>query len=270
MTAHRRIAFAVATVLLLTALCVSERIASAYPKLAKAQKAMPVVREPLPSLADVLREELQAKSRLERYYRMGQPKKYGPRYGEAVLAKLTEWLASRPQDTATAVGEWKLLGAHRQQITAAFQSLASVYREKASFFYKDRPPMRIARGNKGLVILITGVDTDSIFNTQMIESRERAAKVIREDVFPKLATMEKSLRESGLESYGVVAFYGCRDFAEVSDPVAEAVAVVVPAAACRRFAEAIITEDQLLAASDVYLMDASMAPNFKKAKFSVR
>jgi hypothetical protein len=165
------------------------------------------------------------------------------------------------------ISEFKLVQTHKKRIIRLLEAL-----EGKNFIYSEEGiPIRFALTNGKPTMLLGVIESDKAYNTLRMPLRSRAAKVIGSLLLPILPEINIVFSGSGIKYYGVIAVYSSRDFSDDSplSTKAEMVALIVDSDKCKKFSDAIITEDELIEASDVYLCDSDMYLNFRKIKVSL-
>jgi hypothetical protein len=103
-------------------------------------------------------------------------------------------------------------------------------------------------------------------NTLSTTPKGRATKAIYSIVLPAFKKFYAALPGSEIKDFGILVVYGTKDFSEKFGLTfqSEAVGVVAPSDACKRFVGGEITELELLNSGSVYLADREMTEGMKK------
>jgi hypothetical protein len=178
------------------------------------------------------------------------------------VAGLPPWLSKKAEEPKDAK-QRKYVAQYR----AAAERLISGFDYHVRFFGGEDFPVRFAMREGSLSVLVTGVFYTKMSNTLRTTESTRAAMVFREIIAPQLAVFEKAFGGSGVKFYGMLVTYGSQDFSEEHGAEkVESVIVIVPAEKCKQFAEARITDAELISAGDTYLPDRKMKSGVKKIK----
>jgi hypothetical protein len=134
-------------------------------------------------------------------------------------------------------------------------------------------PVRFAQAETGMVFLVTGVGSSTVFNTLRTTPKSRAAKIISTKILPEMETFYDFFKDTDIKYCGMAVVYGSEDFSDESisrvSLKAEVVTLVVSSENCKKFVDGIMTEDQLIDLSDIYLKDRDMGFNVKKIKVTI-
>ncbi len=187
------------------------------------------------------------------------------RTSDEVAAGLPAWLSKASQDARDI--EQRKYGA---KYRSAIEHLFAGFDHEIRFFGgkdSDDLPVRFAIREGSLSVLVTGIVSTNVFNTLRTTESVRAAMVVREVVASQLAVFDRAFGGSGIKFYGMLVTYGSKDFLEqFGMPDVESIIVVVPAEQCKQFAEAKITDAELIAAGETYMTDTKLKNGVKKIK----
>ncbi len=175
---------------------------------------------------------------------------YRPKTAEQGAADFEKFVTSKPDPPLPPklAYEFAVLARNKAELSR----LASVTLGRLIYI---QDPVRLATKDGELTLFITSIGSDHVYNTLRLDTRQRAAKEIQASILPELKQF-RSLSVPSIKNYGVIAIYGTKDFSqEDSSPRPELVALVASASNCRKLADATITEEDLVAASDVYVVD---------------
>lgn len=188
---------------------------------------------------------------------------------EQVIADLDAFAAKKggsPQEA----GQVAAVAKYRDPLGKLFGSLKLVGTKLGQFVYmKSSVPVWFTAGREGgLTVVVTGITSTVAYNTLRMTARERAAEATRSMILPSLKAFAPFAAASDVKFYGMSVVYGSQNFADKSvlSTKAETVSVVVPAALCQKFITGELTEDELLAAADIYVADRDMVTGVKKIK----
>ncbi|MCC6476768.1 hypothetical protein IT157_06890 [bacterium] len=134
------------------------------------------------------------------------------------------------------------------------------------------PPIRFAKRDSLTTVILTGLATETVFNTLRSTARSRAGKVIQSISIATLKKFVKSFRDTEIDRLGVCVVYGSKDFSNDSDVLnlePEVVAIVSPKHQLIDFLEGRVSEDSLVASSTIYLSDRDMRVEFKKIEIDL-
>jgi hypothetical protein len=190
-----------------------------------------------------------------------------------VKTAVEQWARS-PQQIDKRKGylaEHELMVQELARLRVLLDAMSLIGRDLGQVLYADTVllPVRFARRDTTTTLIITGIASESVYNTLQTTSKSRAAVVIQSMIIPTLRYFVEAFHGSGVGRYGMCVTYGSKDFLDQTsyrslEP--ETVAFVTPATAAARFVGGQITEDELLDASDVYLSDRDLKMDFKKVK----
>jgi len=96
--------------------------------------------------------------------------------------------------------------------------------------------------------------------------------VITSCVLPSLLSFNISLKDTKIEYYGVIVYYGSKNFVvdtNVNNLLPEALCFIVSKENCLRFLNLEITESELLNRSYIFISDRDMPIGFKKIELDV-
>jgi hypothetical protein len=119
-------------------------------------------------------------------------------------------------------------------------------------------PVRFAQKQDGIVFLVTNVFSDNVYNTLRTTAKTRASKIIASMILPSMKAFYNSFGTTDIKYYGMVVAYGSKDFSKEGNVLnlrAEVVSLIVSAQTCKKFVEGIITDDELINASEIYSQD---------------
>lgn len=120
-------------------------------------------------------------------------------------------------------------------------------------------PVRFAQKQDGIVFLVTKVFSDNVYNTLRTSAKTRASNIISSMILPSMKAFYNSFGSTDIKYYGMVVAYGSKDFSKEGFHAlnlrAEIVSLIVSAQTCKKFVEGIITDDELINASEIYLQD---------------
>jgi len=192
---------------------------------------------------------------------------YAVKSGDDAAQMLEAWTVNRPARPKgetnrlynATLAEHALACKYKQQLLSLLHALGPFY------CFDNSPPIRFARRPAGTALLVTRLASSDIFNTLRTTQKTRAAKALQSTVLPEIGELRRALAGTSLKYYGLIAFYGARDFSkDYLSPDYEGVALIVSAAAAAKFADGLITEDALVSGADVYV--SSGGGSFKKTK----
>ena len=182
------------------------------------------------------------------------------------LVRLEKWL-SRPleKEPGQAENVYRLALAergfevgHRSRSSGLINSFRFIGKDTGISFlhFSDQPAVRFARHEGGgSILLVWPVIVGRHGVVAGMTPKDRAASVVRSVVLPEMTPFDQAFRGSGIEFYALGLFFGCHPFTSG----AEGLVFVVSAADCRRFADATITDDDLLSRAAIYLIGAGPA-----------
>lgn len=198
-----------------------------------------------------------------------------PRSGADTLKDFEEWLQKKPESTASKeeISRYNLTLKYTDNIKKIFDELGLIGNETGKFLHdKNDIPIYFAEMKNNIVFFVTSVGSDKIFNTLRTSSKNRAAKIIQSMILPVMKSFQDSFKGSNIKYYGIIIGYGSKDFSDESDALnlrPEVLAFIVSSENCRKFSEGIITDDQLIDSSDIYLSDRDMRHQIKKIKVTL-
>jgi hypothetical protein len=206
---------------------------------------------------------------------LDQPE-YKPKSNEEVLKDFNQWLLSKPkvERWKGEIAEYNFALKYKENIKKIIDHLSFIGSERGMFLYnKMEIPVRFAQAETGMVFLVTGVGSSTVFNTLRTTPKSRAAKIISTKILPEMETFYDFFKDTDIKYCGMAVVYGSEDFSDESisrvSLKAEVVTLVVSSENCKKFVDGIMTEDQLIDLSDIYLKDRDMGFNVKKIKVTL-
>jgi hypothetical protein len=191
--------------------------------------------------------------------------KYKPKTGEEAAADLDKYVDERPGADVGVnwVAEHTLLTKYRDTL----ESLVKVSLRPLLYTVY---PVRFASHDGDLTLLLASLGSVNVYNTLRLEAKERAGKELAETVLPELRQFQ-IVKCPACKYFGVISVYGTKDFSESgSTPKPELVALVASVENCRKLADAEMTEEDFVAASDVYIVDRDeVTDQVRKVKVSL-
>lgn len=171
---------------------------------------------------------------------------------------LEDFIKSLNEKDKTKEGTWGLK--YEKDVKRVFDNLKLIGGDWGKFVCsRTLGPVRFAQKGDGVVFLLTKVCSNNIYNTLRTNAKSRASKIITSMVLPSMKAFYDSLGSTDIKYYGMVVAYGSKDFSKEADDLfnlrAEVVCLVVHAKTCKKFVEGIITDDELINASEIYLQD---------------
>ncbi len=114
-----------------------------------------------------------------------------------------------------------------------------------------------------LAVVITGLASDTIYNTIQLDVDKRAVSALRSVILPSLKAFDAFRNNGDVKYYGMSAVYGSQNFLDRSSEInkaltarAESLTFIVSSEQCRKFVRAELTEDELVSAADIYISDS--------------
>lgn len=130
-------------------------------------------------------------------------------------------------------------------------------------------PVKFAKKDGGLVLIISGIATESVYNTLRTTSRGRASTVATTCLVPKVKYLHDALKNTDVDFYGMTIFYGSKDFGgRYATTDGEMLALVVSKKVAGKFVDGEITEGELLDQLDAFVSDDESVYDVKKIKIS--
>jgi len=203
---------------------------------------------------------------------------YRPKSNEEVLKDFDQWLLSKPNKERWRgeIAEYNFALKYKETIKKIIDRLSFIGSERGMFLCdKSSIPIspRFAQGENGIVFLVTGVGSPTVYNTLRTTPKSRAAKIISSKILPEMQAFYDFFKDSDINYCGMTVIYGSQDFSDKSisgvSLKAEVVTLIVSSDNCKKFVEGVITEDQLIDLSDIYLKDRDMGFNVKKIKVTL-
>ena len=244
-----------------------------YSQIQSQQKPKPIL--PLSPLMTVLRTEFLF---LNFNWELGiaySENSNRPKLNEEVLEDFEEWLQRKPRkEVIERITEYNLALKYKENIKEIFSDLSLIGNKTGMFLYDDTVeiPIRFAQKENKIVFIVTRVGSDNVFNTLRTTSKTRAAEIISSMILPEMRSFYDSFKGTDIKYYGMIIAYGSKNFLEESkvlDLKPEIVALIVSAENCKKFTEGLITEDEMIELSDIYLKDRDMLTGIKKTKITL-
>jgi hypothetical protein len=170
--------------------------------------------------------------------------------------------ASSKNAHSSAIQEWDLIVKYRADI----MRLLTV-NGHAPLLYTMIPIHFVLKDND-LTLLLASVGSTKVYNTLRLDARQRAAKAIQEAVLPAMKRFTV-VHSTDIKNFGVLVAYGTKDFSDELSTKGELVALVAPAARCKKLADAELTEEEFVDAADVYVVDRDAIGEVRKIKVSL-
>lgn len=197
--------------------------------------------------------------------------KYLPIKAENVIIDIDKYLSVPPIENTRAgeMKEFKLIKKYRNTLDSTLNSLKLFSRgQRGEFLYikQGSNPIHFASFNDtALSLIISGAYIGIIYNTLKLTSRQRAAKVITTYILPSLTSFANNFKTNEVKYFGMTFLYGSKNFLEEGSLATkpEFVGFVASSFLIKRYASGIITEDELINASDIYICDRDMFENKK-------
>jgi hypothetical protein len=218
-------------------------------------------------IARVISTEALSRTDWKLAFAYGEPdEKNKPKSAERAVADFEEYLSEKPG------ADWGVgLTAEHSLMVQYQKDLKQLIRMNMTGLLYTGKPVRLAKGDRGLTLLVSSLGSGTTYNTLRFESRERAAQEIQKTILPAIKRFDV-ITTSAFKSYGVIAVYGTKDFSEKdSIPEAELVALVASPENCRKLANAEITEEEFVSGSDIYIVDSTdpTGDDVRKVKISL-
>jgi hypothetical protein len=152
-----------------------------------------------------------------------------------------------------------------------FASLNMLGKNVPTFTYSTGLPIQYVNDDGKLLILVINIAIDTVFNTLRLTPKERAAKVIEANVLPVLSDLREAFAVAKPNEVGIVVTYGSRDFSVDSELEAEpeSVCLIAKVADVGAFANAKISDVELVSRSSVLLRDRDIRLQFKKVSLKL-
>jgi hypothetical protein len=160
---------------------------------------------------------------------------------------------------------------YEANIRKLFRKLRLIGGELAMFLYADKIPLGFVKKDNEVGLLVHGIGSSNVYNTLRTSSKTRAGKIIGSIILPLMNGFQDALGDTVIRHYGMIIGYGSKDFA---DPYlggslkSEVVIFIVSAENCRKFSEGVITDDEFINASEIYLQDRDMK-DFKRIRVTL-
>jgi hypothetical protein len=129
-------------------------------------------------------------------------------------------------------------------------------------------PIVFADRNGQVALLISGLVSESVFNTLKTSANQRAALVAKKMVIPSVKDF-KGLEGTDIQFYAISVLYSSKDFVKDDDARPEYLMFVAPAKACHAFIRLELSDQDLLDASDIFVSDREMGTDFRKTKLQI-
>ena len=199
---------------------------------------------------------------------------YAPIEAKKVTERIDTFLLGGPEDVIGGVSEFNLVKKYRKNMDTLFQEFTILGGSQLGEFFctGDKPIRFCMKGDTALTLIVTGVFIDAVYNTLVLTSRERAARIITTYLIPELANFTKAFPGKEIKYFGISATYGSRDFSDKYSTDAEFVSIVSPVRLIKKYSSGNLTEDGLALLSDVYVSDRDMSygDGVKKIKITIQ
>lgn len=199
-----------------------------------------------------------------------------PTSAELVISDIDNYLSVVPTENNKPgqIFEFNLLNKYRDNISSLFQGLQFFGSQSGAFIYdkKFETPVHFCTSqDSSLVVLISSVFIENVYNTLRLTSKQRATKVITTYILNSLASFEKSFSETDIDYYGISCIYGSKDFVNdrpfQTEP--EMITFIASAELIKKYIDWELTEDELVEAADIFISDRDMLMDVKKIKINL-
>lgn len=199
-----------------------------------------------------------------------------PTSAEYVISEIDNFLSIIPTegDSQEKIAEFYFLKKYRDNIDKLFQELQFFGGQSGAFIYDkkiDTPVHFCTSQDSSLVVLISSVFIEDVYNTLRLTSKQRATKVITTYILNSLASFEKSFSETDIDYYGISCIYGSRNFVEDNSfrTKPEVITFIASAELIKKYIDWELTEDELVEAADIFISDRDMLMDVKKIKINI-
>jgi hypothetical protein len=194
--------------------------------------------------------------------------------GDEVVRDLRSWVAGHKSASPGALSySDKNVLKHATKLDSMFTSWGLTGRELAMFVYSDSSlPVYFTLRDSSSLLVVSGIATETVYNTQRSTGRSRAVKALTNMILPSLETLIRADLHKATKYFALCAVYGSKDFSdegEALNQMAESTVFVAKASQCARFVAGEISEDELVDGADIYLRDREMVTGLKKVKLTI-
>jgi hypothetical protein len=160
--------------------------------------------------------------------------------------------------------ETMLFEKYANNIEKLIKRIVFVDGEKVKYLYNREGdiPIRFVLKDEKKVFLLTKYGSSKIFNTLRMSAKNRAAKIISSIILPCMENFHSAFKDSDISYYGMVVFFGSKDFSEEDDVLnlkPEIVSMIISTEQYKKYCEGTITDDDLIDSADVYSTDRCFA-----------
>ncbi|MDD1778224.1 MAG: hypothetical protein LUQ65_08655, partial [Candidatus Helarchaeota archaeon] len=196
-----------------------------------------------------------------------------PKSNTGAMIDFSKWLQEKPSLDEKFIKEHTLALKYENNIRMLFNRFGLIGSELGRFLCDETfKPIAFAQKPDGIVFLVTQVYSNKIYNILSTTSKTRASKIISSMILPSMKAFREAFKNTKIKYYGMLVAYGSKDFSkaeyEVLDLQAEVVSLIVSAQNCKKFVEGVLTDDEFVAASEIYSVDRDMR-NLKRIKITL-
>ena len=200
------------------------------------------------------------------YWEMATMSDNTPEKTSAIVSTLNSYLetpSKNPNDY--------YINKYKQNFKSLFTGLTLFGTDQSAAFIfnkKTKLPINFCLNvDTSLTLLLSSVYIDNVYNTIKLSSRQRATKVLTTYLIPQFKKISENFVDSDIKYFGFTAVYGSIDLVdETSKPKAELVAIVAPYTLIKKYVQGSITEDEIVAGSEIWISDRDAITDFKKIK----
>jgi hypothetical protein len=159
---------------------------------------------------------------------------------------------------------------YETDIRKLFGGLSLIGGQLAMFLYHETPFIFAKKDNE-IALIVNGIGSSIVYNTLRTTSKKRATEITGSVILPLMKVFRDAFKDTGIKHYGLIVAYGSKDFANPyleGSLEPEVVIFIVSAENCKKFCERVITDDDLVVVSEVYLKDRDMK-DFKRIKVNL-
>jgi hypothetical protein len=138
------------------------------------------------------------------------------------------------------------------------------------WLYYDSP-IQLFNHAGGTLVCVGAIGSNSVYNTNKLDPKERAAHAFSELLLPNFPSLDKMTKLTDADYLAIGIVYGARDFSsEYASSEPESLTVIAPSKLVSNFVSGRITDQQMLDGSDVFLTDINSHSTPRKTQITLK
>ncbi|MFH0983720.1 MAG: hypothetical protein V2A79_19570 [Planctomycetota bacterium] len=160
------------------------------------------------------------------------------------------------------------LAPYTQAITALMSDMKLFGKSRTGYLPRGgKAPVLYGVWQGKRCILLSRLASDTVYNTRQLTSKQRAAAFLQSHLLPCLPDLDRHLFDTTVPYYGIAGFFGSKEFGEEYASIdAEGVCIIVSRTDCRSFVQGLLTQDQLVRQSAVFMTNRDHIGQFVRVE----